>query len=457
MDFNRKLILLSVLPVILGMIAIVVWVGVQTNDLSGRQAQAFKQAIVEHRKEHLKDYVKIVKSALSHIEETQQRMSDESVVALLTSVEFSKDGYFYVYDNQGNGVVHPRQPFRVGQNWIDLEDEAGNQVIRSLIDNANNGGGYTEYLWEKPSLGTVAKKIGYSEMIDSRDWMIGTGAYFDDIDNQVNTMQQAMAPRITRTFFTGALIAALAVVSVFVGGLILQINEKRLADSKLRELTGRIVQAQDEERRRFSRELHDSISQSLIGVRYLLEDIQADTFVGQKGKHIDKSIIHLDQTLSEVRRISHDLHPSLLDDIGLMAAVEALIDGFRERTGISVNFDGVRVRHLLPADARTALYRVVQEALTNIEKHSRADTASVHFGLRKNWFGVTIRDNGVGFDKNKTVNGQRGIGLRNISERLTYLKGVCIINSSSNAGTEIFAGVPKTLMRHRISKWDQND
>ncbi|MEM7020593.1 MAG: cache domain-containing protein [Pseudomonadota bacterium] len=455
MDFNRKLILLFVLPVILGMTAIVVWVGIQTTELSERQAHAFKHAIIEHRKEHLKEYVKIVKSALSHLEATQQGLSVLSIVELLTSIEFSKDGYFYVYDNQGNGIVHPRQPFRVGKNWIDLEDETGIPVIRNLIDNANNGGGYTEYLWEKPSLGTVAKKIGYSEMIDSRDWMIGTGAYFDDIDSQVSSMQQSMAPRITKTFFTGALIATLAVVSVFIGGLVLQINEKRLADGKLRELTGRIVQAQDEERRRFSRELHDSISQSLIGVRYLLEDIQADTRASPTDRPIDKSIRHLDHTLSEVRRISHDLHPSLLDDIGLMAAVEALIDGFRQRTGITVSFEGVRVRHLLPPDARTALYRVVQEALTNIERHSKADLASVHFGLRKNWFGVTIHDNGVGFDTNETA-GQRGIGLRNISERLSYLKGVCIINSSSMTGTEIFAGVPKTLMRYRISNWDQN-
>ena len=81
----------------------------------------------------------------------------------------------------------------------------------------------------------------------------------------------------------------------------------------------------------------------------------------------------------------------------------------------------------------------------------------MHFGLRKNWFGVTIRDNGIGFDKSESAAGQRGIGLRNISERLSYLKGVCIINSSSAAGTEIFAGVPKSLMRHRISKWNQND
>jgi two-component system NarL family sensor kinase len=250
---------------------------------------------------------------------------------------------------------------------------------------------------------------------------------------------------------TGALIAALAVAAVFSGGLILQLNEKRLADSKLRELTGRIVQAQDEERRRFSRELHDSISQSLVGVRYLLEDVQAEQQFTDTGfqQSLNKPIEHLDNTLNEVRRISRDLHPSLLDDIGLVAAVEALLDGFRQRTGIHVEYQTVKVRNLLPAEARTALYRVVQEALTNIEKHSQAGSITVQFGIRQRWFGVTIRDNGIGFDASEALrqpSAVGGIGLRNITERLSYLDGICEIYSD-NAGTEIFAGVPKSLLR----------
>ena len=454
MNFNRKLILLTVVPVILGMTAIVVWVSNQTRALSELQAHEFKEAIVEHRKDQLKDYVQIVQSTVSHLDDSvaADRFPRQSLIDLLTSIEFSEDGYFYVYDHQGNGVVHPRQPFRVGANWIDLTDTAGTRVIHGLLQKADAGGGFTEYLWEKPSLGTVARKIGYSEMIDNRNWMIGTGAYFDDIDRQVQDVQAAMAPYISHTFLTGALIAATAVVAVFSGGLILQLNEKKQADSKLRELTGRIVQTQDEERRRFSRELHDSISQSLVGVRYLLEDVQAEqpSTDADTVARIDQSIQHLDLTLNEVRRISRDLHPSLLDDIGLMAAVEALVDGFRQRATIDVRFDTVKVRNLLPADARTALYRVVQEALTNIERHSRATQATVQFGIRRQWFGVTISDNGIGFEASESQREQttlRGIGLRNISERLSYLDGVCEINSDTN-GTEIFAGVPKSLLRH---------
>ena len=454
MNFNRKLILLTVVPVVLGMTAIVFWLSKQTRELSELQAIEFKQAIVEHRKAHLKDYVQIVQSAVDYLDNSADNpefSSAKSIVGLLTHIEFSEDGYFYVYDELGNGVVHPRQPFRVGANWLDLTDTAGTPVIKGLLEKAQAGGGFTEYLWEKPSLGSIARKIGYSEMIDNRNWMIGTGAYFDDIDSEVSNVQAVMAPHISTTMSTGALIAALAVAAVFSGGLILQLNEKRLADSKLRELTGRIVQAQDEERRRFSRELHDSISQSLVGVRYLLEDVQAEQQFTDTGfqQSLNKPIEHLDNTLNEVRRISRDLHPSLLDDIGLVAAVEALLDGFRQRTGIHVEYQTVKVRNLLPAEARTALYRVVQEALTNIEKHSQAGSITVQFGIRQRWFGVTIRDNGIGFDASEALrqpSAVGGIGLRNITERLSYLDGICEIYSD-NAGTEIFAGVPKSLLR----------
>ncbi len=345
----------------------------------------------------------------------------------------------------------------MGKNWIDLKDSQGKEVISSLLAQAAAGGGYTEYLWEKPSSGDVARKIGYSEMLGNRSWMIGTGAYFDDIDSQVLDVQNAMAPHIKSTFFAGAWIASTAVLIVFVGGLLLQLNEKKLADNKLRELTRRIVQTQDEERRRVSRELHDSISQSLVGVKYVLEDIQAESALDSAAvERINIGVSYLDQTLIEVRRISRDLHPSILDDIGLMAAVDALLDSFRQRTSIEITFNNVKVRHLLPEDARTALYRVVQEALTNIERHSLASEASITFGIRGNWFGVTIADNGVGFRLNQKEGPQatqRGIGLRNISERLSYLSGVCEITSTAS-GTQIFAGVPKSMLRRSIAIWN---
>ena len=463
MKYGTKVILLTVLPVILGMSGIVYWVSEKTQGLSSQQAQEFKSAIVDHRKNELRDHVSIVQSVVRHLRPSDSALNDTDdeneaqLIQILSSIEFSEDGYFYVYDEKGNNIVHPKQPYRIGKNWIDLQDSQGKRVISSLIYEAQSGGGFTEYLWEKPSSGQIARKIGYSEMLADRSWMIGTGAYFDDIDKQVADVQSAMNPYIQSTLLTGALIGSLAVLAVFLGGLHLQLSEKKMADNKLQHLTRRIVHTQDEERRRVSRELHDSISQSLVGVKYVLEDIQLQHQIESKtSDSLQTGIDHLDQTLLEIRMISRNLHPSILDDIGLMAAVEALVDAFEQRSGIKVDFSGVKVRNLLPEDARTALYRVVQEAFTNIERHSKASQVNLTFSIRGKWFGVSVDDNGVGFDldtlqnKNST---KRGIGLRNMSERLNYLDGVYEISSSS-AGTRIFAGVPKSLLRQPLSVWN---
>lgn len=463
MKFNQRIVLLTILPVIIAMGTIVTWVSWQTQDFSQQQAEQFESTIIDMRKTQLRDYVKIVQASVGHLQPNlsskENAQTTTELFGILSNIEFPEDGYFYVYDSNGVNLVHPKQPFRIGKNWLDLKDENGKPVIRSLLDRAQQGGGYTEYQWEKPSINKVATKIGYSEMLGNWGWMIGTGAYVDDIEKQVDSVQVAMAPHIKETFQTGAMIAVAAIVAVFGCGLMLQINEKKMADGKLRELTRRIVLTQDEERRRVSRELHDSISQSLIGVRYLLEEVQLDhnKHSNQSNSQLDLSITHLDSTLHEVRRISRDLHPSILDDIGLMAAVEALIDSFSQRTTTVVSFENVKVRNLLPGEARTALYRVVQEALTNIERHANASHVSVKFSIQGNWFGVTIKDNGNGFDVEELGQGkleQRGIGLRNISERLGYFDGVCQIKSSPS-GTTVFAGVPKSMLRRSYREFEQ--
>ena len=461
MKFNQKYVLWTVLPVCFAMVFIVGWFARQTQDFSDLQAREFESAIVDMRKSQLRDYVRIVQAAVAHMEPSaSQSESDQTARALfdvIAAIDYSEDGYFYVYDTDGVNLVHPRQPYRVGKNWLDLEDEHGKPVIRDLLAQAQSGGGYTEYQWEKPSLNAVATKIGYAEMLGDWGWMIGTGAYLDDIEREVASVQRAMAPHTNNTFRTGALAAVAAVVAVFGCGLLLQINEKKLADSKLRELTRRIVLTQDEERRRVSRELHDSISQSLIGVKYLLEEVQVqrEDAGSPADSNLALSLGHLDNTLDEVRTISRNLHPSILDDIGLMAAVDALIDAFSERTGIAVHFGNVKVRNVLPEEARTALYRVVQEALTNVERHAQATEVSVNFKIQGEWFGVTVTDNGVGFDaeRGRGARNQRGIGLRNISERLSYFGGVCDIGSSPK-GTTLFAGVPKTLLRRSPSEFE---
>ena len=126
------------------------------------------------------------------------------------------------------------------------------------------------------------------------------------------------------------------------------------------------------------------------------------------------------------------------------------VGDFQKRLGIKVVLTKVQVRNLLPNDVKTALYRVTQEALTNIERHSKATEVEIQFKNKTKWFEVSIADNGQGFDVNNTrynVRPDIGIGLRNMDERLSYFKGKLEIKSSDN-GTIVIASIPKHYLSH---------
>ncbi len=453
MKFNQKVFLLAVLPMLAAMLFTILLVNVETRQLSNKQAFELKQALLDIRKNELVNYTNLAFSAIDHIyssSEIDEGFAKERVKEILTNLEYAQDGYFYAYTDTGTNVVHPKQPYRLGENYWDLTDPEGKPVIRELIQQAQGGGGYTEYIWDKPSLGATAKKLGYSRLLDNWGWMVGTGMYIDDLDNQVMTMQSSMDKHIKQTSFVILAIALISAALIFISNLALQVNERKLADNKLQELTKRVLNTQDEERRRVSRELHDGISQSLVAIKYSLEEA-ASLFEKKDSEHarlVEQSNHYLETTMQEVRRISRDLHPSVLDDFGLMAAVDSMVEEFKKRCDIDVNLKKLKVRNLLPQDAKTALYRVTQEALTNIERHAGASKVDIEFKMRGKWFQVSIADDGVGFD----VHGKRfkkmpevGIGLRNMSERLGYFKGSFDIKSTEN-GTVIVAAIPRNLI-----------
>ncbi len=457
MKFNQKVFLLTVLPMLAAMLITILLVNVQTRELSNRQALELKQSLLDIRKNELVNYTNLAFSAIDHlygVADIDQGFAQERVKEILTNLEYSQDGYFYAYTNEGTNVVHPKQPYRLGENYWNLTDPNGKPVIRELIQQAQSGGGYTEYIWEKPSTGITAQKLGYSRLLNDWGWMVGTGMYTDDLDNQVATMQSAMDKHIQKTSVVILSIALISAALIFFSNLLLQFNEKKLADNKLQELTKRVLNTQDEERRRVSRELHDGISQSLVAIKYYLEEA-ASLFEKKESDHarlVKKSNHYLDETMQEVRRISRDLHPSILDDFGLMAAVESLVTDFGKRLNIDVNLKKVKVRNLLPQDAKTALYRVTQEALTNIERHAKASSVDIEFSMRKNVFEVRIVDNGIGFDIGHKRFNKRpdiGIGLRNMSERLSYFKGSLQIDSTMH-GTVVIASIPRNIIKQPV-------
>ncbi|MCL2913071.1 cache domain-containing protein [Shewanella corallii] len=430
----------------------------QSELLSEQSGASYREKILELRKQQLQSHIELAMGAISHIYLTADQddpVAQKQVAEILNTLEYGEDGYFFVYSDTGINIVHPRQPYRVGQDLWEWVDVSGNPLIQILITNAQQGGGFHEYLWEKPSTGLMAKKLAYSVMLDKWQWMVGTGIYIDDIDRDVVTLQEEINGHINQTFLVILVLTVAGVVVVFFSGLFLQASERKLADVKLKALTNRIVDSQEIERQRVSRELHDGIIQMLVSTKYVVENA---IFKLKKGEGADKELSqceqYLDATINDVRRISRDLHPNLLEDHGLSAALAALIEDYKSRLGLDISFTPLAIKKLLPSDARTTLYRIAQEALTNIERHANATKVTVKLQVNDAWFKLSITDNGCGFDTQKLSRNKSpyvGIGLRNMAERISYFDGKLDIYSAKT-GTKVVAKLPKKLMNYGNSE-----
>ena len=454
MNFRLKVLLLATVPLILAVSAITLLVTYQARSLSKEEIASFERRMLAAKKSELLNYLALARTSIDHIYKNaspNDKAAQEQVKKILNTLTYGRDGYFFVYDFFGKNLVHPRQSIRVGKNWWDLKDPKGNLVIQNLIARAQEGGGFHRYLWEKPSTGKISDKIGYAIALKKWGWMLGTGLYIDDVVQQVQAVKSEVSNRIFQTSILILIITLVSLVAVFVTGIMLNLHERRLADAKLKKLTQRILETQEEERGRVARELHDGISQILVSIKYALELAlsRAKKKRGDVAGSIQKSADGLNTAIKEVRRISRDLRPSILDDLGLAPALESLADEFSERTGMKVEIKTLSFGKRLSKDAKTTLFRVAQEALTNIERHACADHVRIELSVPKGTATLCISDNGKGFDAhclNGKTSAVAGIGLSNMQERLEHQNGELQVISSAK-GTTIQARLPKKLLR----------
>jgi signal transduction histidine kinase len=231
----------------------------------------------------------------------------------------------------------------------------------------------------------------------------------------------------------------------------------RESEKSLRSLTGRLLQLQDEERRRFSRELHDSLGQYLAGVKMNL-----DMFLNSQpgDRLLSEAIQLLDQSIAETRTISHLLHPPLLDEAGFSSAAKWYLDGFAQRSGIQVKLDLPKDVGRLPRSIELALFRVLQESLTNIHRHSGSSRAEIALRSFPDKVILDVRDYGKGIPhellKNFRAKGTNcGVGLAGMRERLRELGGQLDIQSKVN-GTlvSVTMPLPETAITTAVSAAD---
>lgn len=456
MNINIKLQLITIIPVLLALSGVLVITQVQYKSLSEQASHTYKESVIAHRKVELKNYVAIARGAINHLVvdgKVPVEQAQETVRKMLSNMRFGQDGYFYAYDYLGNSLVLPGLESRLNKNWLDLKDPNGVMIIQELLKEAKGGGGYVNYIFNQPSKnGELGKKLGYAQALTPWQWMVGTGVYIDDIDDQIALLNNSIKQHIDYTSRITLIIGMLAVAMVFGAGLFIRISENRLANRKLRVLNERIFQTQEEECKRVSRELHDGISQSVAAVRFSLETAQLKQ---QKNIDAQKELTTatelISKTMSDIRRISHQLHPGVLEDYGLGAALDELGQEFAARTGIHVEVTRLSVRNILTTELKTTLYRITQEALTNIERHAKATKIEISLRLDNAWLVLEIKDNGQGFDLKANEQPNEGIGLRNMKERLSYYHGKFKINSDKT-GTRILASIPQRELRYNADQ-----
>jgi signal transduction histidine kinase len=225
-------------------------------------------------------------------------------------------------------------------------------------------------------------------------------------------------------------------------------SELDAANLGLRELTARLMQLQDQERRRIARELHDSVGQSLAALTMNLTTVSADIErLNQTAKTVSDSLALAQEMNKEVRTVSYLLHPPLLDEAGLVSALRWYVDGFSKRSNIQVELHVPEDFGRLPQEMETALFRTVQECLTNVHRHSGSTVASIHVDRTPEEIRLTVKDRGTGIPPEKldgvTNGGTPGVGIGGMRERMRQLGGSLVLQSSQR-GTTVEARLPMT-------------
>ncbi|MFN3792826.1 cache domain-containing protein [Massilia sp.] len=448
MRLRQKVIVLAIGPLIVALCAIALFVRQQAAELARQQRATIQRAYLASKEAELRHYVALATQAIGHL--VQSGRSDpatlEEAKRILGSLSFGEDGYFFVYDMRGRNLMHPRQPELVGTDMWNWVDARGVPTIQRLIERARAGGGFHRYTWAKPSSDRAAPKLGYVVPVAHWGWMMGTGIYLDDVEAALAQVDAQQSRNIGETLLWIAGLAVLASSAVACGGVVLNLRELRVADAKLKALAQRVVESQEDERARLSRDLHDGISQALVSVKLQLEAgiIRLDGDPAQQRQArgaLERTVEQVKSVLGEVRRISHDLRPALLDDLGLAPALDYLASEFGRHTGTPVRFRTEGTVDSLPEMAGTVLFRIAQEALTNVERHAGAHRVEVSLVRRGRCLTLSIADDGGGFDPHHiALHPQRGIGLRNMMERMEAIGGRLAIDSSP-LGTRVVAGI----------------
>ena len=235
MKLKAKIFLLAIVPFLVAIAGIGIGVRQQATSLARTQHATIQAAYLSSKEIELRHYVDLATSAITPLYEASGRNARDDALlrmqalAMLQKMDFGPDGYFFVYDLHGNALMHPREPARVGHNYWAMRDPQGGLTIQQLIAAASHGGGYVRYVWQRPSTGHLAPKLGYVVALERWGWMLGTGIYLDDVDTALQRIDARASANIDRTMAWLTAIALTGAAAIAVCALVLNVSESRSA------------------------------------------------------------------------------------------------------------------------------------------------------------------------------------------------------------------------------------
>jgi len=231
------------------------------------------------------------------------------------------------------------------------------------------------------------------------------------------------------------------------------LEQSRHMQEQLRLLSRQLLSAQEEERKMISRELHDQIAQTLTGINVRLASLKTEDTLNNKGlqKKISSTQRLVEKSVDIVHRFARELRPAVLDDLGLVPALHSFMKSFATRTGVRPSLTAFAAVEQLDTAKRTVLYRVAQEALTNVGRHAQASRVDVSIQKLRGDVRMEIKDNGKSFNVERTLhaNGGKRLGLLGMRERLEMVGGSFSVESAPGNGTTIQAQIPLADVRAR--------
>ncbi len=222
-------------------------------------------------------------------------------------------------------------------------------------------------------------------------------------------------------------------------------RERAERDRMRADYVSKVIVAQEDERKRIARELHDSTGQSLTSLLVGLKNLKESPASDEIDCRIDELRDVVSHTLDEVRALAWQLRPSVLDDLGLLSALSHYINDYQKRYGVQIDFVANGRQERLRPEIETSIYRIVQEALTNVARHAQASAVSVVVNYRQDRVKIIVEDNGVGFSM-AALQSEKSLGLQGIRERAALFNGSLTIESQPGQGTALFIEIPITAI-----------